>query len=132
VLIEEELRDWACVLGHSHETTVIHVGYEKLKRLVAATRELQAQVAELETERDILYDNLSKVYDYVSGGKVSKPLTDPQVVIQLYQQEVSALHDQIEALTPQDDEDTWYCPRCHTPCSTEDLMCGCGYEREEP
>ena len=49
MLSEEELRDWACVLGHSHETTVIHVGYEKLKRLVAAIRKLQERVAELET-----------------------------------------------------------------------------------
>lgn len=30
-----------------------------------------------------LLDNVPKVYDYVTGGLVSKPLTDPSVVMEL-------------------------------------------------
>jgi hypothetical protein len=105
--------------------------------LDSETRLLRRRLAELETQRDLLCENLSKVYDYVSGGKVSKPFTDPQVVIQMYQQEVSELLNQVEdlqervkELTPQDDEDTWYCPSCGAACSTDDIECSCGYEHE--
>ena len=36
----------------------------------------------------------------------------------------------LETWLPKDDEDSWYCPKCHTPSSTDDEECGRGYERE--
>lgn len=36
----------------------------------------------------MLIDNLSKIYDYISGGLVSKPNTRPEAVIQLFEEQL--------------------------------------------
>lgn len=41
----------------------------------------------------MLIDNLSKIYDEMSGGTASKPNIDAEVIIKLYQEELQNRYD---------------------------------------